>query len=414
MYQIPMQLIIKAILCCAFVLINLDAAAQKIGFYFDGEQQKVTIPIEIYNNLIVIPASIDANNQLKFILDTGVRNTILINKDFADSIGVDYKRSVQLVGAGNTRPVNAMVTGPVSLSLPGIKSAGISTLVLEEDLLQLEHALGVKIHGLIGYDLFSRFVVKIDYYHEKMTLFEPGDYKVSKTYFPIDLDVIESKPIANIDLRLNQGKVLESKLLVDTGASHALVLDRKSDDKIVLPEKNIEASLGRGLSGEISGYLGRIDEVKFGKKKLTGVIASFPEERNTDGVESHLRNGSIGGELLKKFTVIFDFVHSKMYVKSNRYFRYPFEYNMSGLEFTAQGKDLNRYVIGKIRKQSAADNIGFQVGDIVTSLNNIPTQKLDLAKIYTKLNLREGKKINLTVIRDGKYISRSFRLKREI
>lgn len=414
MFQIPIQLIIKAIICCAFVLLNLDVTAQKIGFYFDGAQQKVTIPVKIYNNLIVIPVSIGETHQLKFILDTGVRNTILINKNFADSIGMKYKRSVQLQGAGKARPVNAHVTDPVPLCLPGIESAGISTLVLEEDLLQLEHSLGVKIHGLIGYDLFSRFVVKIDYYHEKLTLFEPLYYKVGQKYFPIDLDIIDSKPIVTLNLHLNQDQMLESKLLVDTGASHALVLDRKSDDKIVLPERYIKASLGRGLSGEINGYLGRIDEVKLGKKKLAGVIASFPEERNAHGVEAPSRNGSIGGELLKKFTVIFDFVHSKMYVKSNRSFKYPFEYNMSGLEFTAQGKDLQEFVIGKIRKESAADNIGFQVGDIMSSLNNVPTQKLDLTKIYTKLNLREGKKINLTVLREGKYISRSFRLKREI
>jgi C-terminal processing protease CtpA/Prc len=87
---------------------------------------------------------------------------------------------------------------------------------------------------------------------------------------------------------------------------------------------------------------------------------------------------------------------------------------MSGLEFLAQGKDLDRFVISRIRKNAAADNVGFEPGDIVVSLNNIRSEKLDLTKIYTQLNDKEGKKINLTVYRDGQYISRSFLLRREI
>ena len=187
-----------------------------------------------------------------------------------------------------------------------------------------------------------------------------------------------------------------------------------SDDRITLPAQHIEASLGRGIAGEIHGYLGRVDGIQLGNKNCEGVITSFPKETVRDNMNTLNRVGSIGGELLKKFTIVFDYLNSRMYIKANKTFKYPFEYNMSGLEFTAEGENLNIYMIGKIRENSAAFSSEFKSGDILVSLNNIPSNRLDLTKIYTVLNLKEGKKINLTVFRNGKYISRSFYLKRQI
>jgi C-terminal processing protease CtpA/Prc len=87
---------------------------------------------------------------------------------------------------------------------------------------------------------------------------------------------------------------------------------------------------------------------------------------------------------------------------------------MSGMELVATGTHLDRFVISRIRENSAASEAGFMAGDLVVSLDNISSEKLSLSKIYSNLNLREGKKINLTVLRKGSYISRTFYLKREI
>jgi C-terminal processing protease CtpA/Prc len=228
----------------------------------------------------------------------------------------------------------------------------------------------------------------------------------------IELDIYEAKPYINLPLQLNTTDSIIARLMIDTGASHALVLNHGSSEKITIPKINIETKLGRGLTGEINGRLGRIEGFNFGKKKMSKVITSFPVGETNDNQDDN--NGTIGGEVLKKYTVIFDFFRSKMYLKPNATFKYPFEYNMSGLEFSVQGENLDQFVISHIREHSATFGIGIEAGDVIVSLNNIPVSKLTLTKIYTSLNLKDGKKINLTVFRDGKYISRSFHLKREI
>ena len=392
----------------------LPVSAQDIGFYFKKNRQKVTIPVEVYNNLIVLPVKLNDGLILRFILDTGARSTILFDKSLADSLGMTYLREIEIFGAGSQLPIAALVADGVSMSMPGISSSRISAVVLKEDFVQLERHLGTKIHGLIGYDIFSRFVVKIDYRRERITLYDPEKFSVKKKYNTVNLEVWNGKPNTDLCIHFDEGDCFSGKLMVDTGATHALALDRNSSEKIELPGKYISASLGRGLSGEIAGYIGRIQRVELGENSLEGVITSFTENIVKNDDNENLRHGSIGGELLKKFTVVFDFVQGSLHLKPNNSYNQPFEYNMSGLEFTAHGEKLDTYLIDNIRAESAADKAGLMPGDVLVSLNNMPSARLNLSRIYDELNSKADAKIDLTVLRDGKFISKTMFVEREL
>lgn len=410
---IPARLRFYVLFCFCVVTLPFCVKGQQLGFYLEKERGKAVIPFELYNNLIVIQVILNDRYPLNFILDTGVRPTVLLDKAFADSIGMSYQRQIELSGVGSDKTVNALVTDGVSLAMRGVNSDNLSVLVLEENLLDLGKHLGIQVHGILGYDFFSRFVVRVNYSKQKMLLYNPSEFQKQKKSEAIDLDIIDSKPIACVKIHAEADRPLSVMLLVDTGASHALVLNPLSDEQIEIPGKHIEANLGRSISGEITGKLGRVAHVELGNRELSGVITSFIEE-SVEYTDLKRRNGSIGGELLKRFTITFDFYHKKMYLRPNSYLRHPFEYNMSGMELVATGTHLDRFVISRIRENSAASEAGFMAGDLVVSLDNISSEKLSLSKIYSNLNLREGKKINLTVLRKGSYISRTFYLKREI
>jgi predicted aspartyl protease len=384
--------------------------SQHLGFYVENKGRKARIPFELYNNLIVVQAILNNEYPVNLILDTGVRPTILLEKQFADSVGLEYQRRVDLFGVGDAAPVEASVVTGVSLSMNNIQSTNLSMLVLENDLLQLERHLGVRIDGILGYDLFSRFVVKINYQKKLIDFYEPSEFVRPPKFRQLDIEIIESKPMIVMDIMQRNGVPLRANLLIDTGASHALILNPLSEEKIQIPDKHIYANLGRSISGELKGILGRVDYIKFGKYELDDVIVSYIEEAS----EEDNRNGSIGGELLSKFSVIFDYYHQKMYLESNYSFRVPFEYNMSGLEFIAEGLELDNFFIHSIRQGSPSYNIGLLPGDQLVAINNIGEEKLSLSKIYAELSSKEGKEISLTVRRGGIYLTKTFYLKREI
>jgi len=384
--------------------------SQHLGFYVENKGRKARVPFELYNNLIVVQAILNNEYPVNLILDTGVRPTILLDKQFADSVGLEYQRRIDLFGVGDAAPVEASVVIGASLSMNNVQSTNLSILVLENDLLQLERHLGVRVDGILGYDLFSRFVVKINYQKKLIDFYEPSEFVRPPKFRQLDIEIIDSKPMIVMDIMQRNGVPLKANLLVDTGASHALILDPLSEKKIQIPDKHIYANLGRSISGELKGILGRVDYIKFGKYELDDVIVSYIEEAS----EEDKRNGSIGGELLSKFSVIFDYYHHKMYLESNYSFRVPFEYNMSGLEFIAEGLELDNYFIHSIRQGSPSYNIGLFPGDQLVAINNIGEEKLSLAKIYTELSRKEGKEISLTVRRGDIYLTKTFYLKREI
>lgn len=50
------------------------------GFHLKATEKKNIIPFELINNLIIIPVKINGV-ELKFLLDTGVENTIFFSLD---------------------------------------------------------------------------------------------------------------------------------------------------------------------------------------------------------------------------------------------------------------------------------------------------------------------------------------------
>src|SRR5688572_31214571 len=93
---------------------------QHLGFRLTNGKKKVQIPIEIYNNLIVVPVVLNGALPLKFILDTGVRTAILTEKTLSDILNLSYSRKYSISGPGGEQIIDAYITNNVSLELPGV------------------------------------------------------------------------------------------------------------------------------------------------------------------------------------------------------------------------------------------------------------------------------------------------------
>src|SRR6187397_2842805 len=83
----------------------MSLQGQNLGFQLASGKKKVRIPIEINNNLIVVPVVLNDALPLKFILDTGVRTTILTQKTFTDILHLSYARKYTISGPGGEKLV---------------------------------------------------------------------------------------------------------------------------------------------------------------------------------------------------------------------------------------------------------------------------------------------------------------------
>jgi hypothetical protein len=406
---------VKCLLGFGLFCLSHFANAQFIGFEVLSRSGNTTFSFEKVNNLVIIPVVLNDRLPLNFILDTGVRTTILTDRSISDLVNISYDRQVTLAGAGQIREINAFLASDVALSMPGIKGQGQSLVVLEEDYLELRSHLGMNVHGIIGYEFFNHFVVRIDYDRKLITVYDPEVFRAGRRFTAIPFSLEQGRPFIEAGITQFDGSFIDVKLLIDSGASHGILLETDSENNIILPENILQTIIGWGLGGELSGHLGRIRKLALDEFSFKDMIVSFIQDFSTQDVSSVSgRNGSLGGELLNRFTVIFDYGSQMLYLRKNRNYSYPFEFNLSGIDLVASGSDYSTFKIINIIEGSPADVAGVKEGDLILALNGKFSTDLTLSEINNQLRSQPGNKISLMLNRDSDIKRISFRLKRMI
>ena len=414
----------KIILLLLFIYSNVSFAQRitedfdeprMLGFALPEGQDKVTIPFEVYNNLIVINIVLNNTLPLKFVLDTGIRTTVLTEKTLTDLLNVTYSRKITIPGAGGIKLIDAFVVNDVTISIGNITGNGHALLVLETDLLQLKNYLGVNVHGILGYELFSRFVMDINYDKRVLHVYNPTTYKKKRRYLELPITVEDTKPYLEAYFSIRDSDSVKVKFMLDTGASHSMMLDERSHDDIYVPEPNIASTLGRGLGGDITGKVARVDRMWVNNYSFENLITSFPDEETYEISQDQIkRNGTFGGGMMSRFHIIFDYVHSKLYVKKGSSFGKPFEFNLSGLIVVTKGVYLREYEIDNVREGSAAEEAGLKAGDKLISVNSVLVSKLDLNQVIGMLNVKANKRLRVQVLRENQRLNFNFKLRRLI
>lgn len=364
------------------------------------DKNKVEIPIELINNLVVIPVTVNRFLPLKFILDTGVETAILTEPDFAPLLGVEYIRKITIAGAGINDSISAFVSQGLIYELPGgIIGHNMNLLVLDDNYLKLSERMGQRVHGILGGDLFTRFAVEIDYDDNVLRLYRNDKFKPSRRHQRFDIDINGSKPYVNMSL--SQGVISDSvKLMVDSGASHALLLDA-SQSKISLPKTTIQTTLGAGLGGDIPGKLGRLQSVDIKGLSFKDVIVSIPElDAYSQAIKRGSRQGTLGGELLSRINPVFDYQNQAVYFSKGKQYKKPFEYDMSGLSLIVKGSFLDTLKVESIRDNSPAERAGILVDDVILSINGLSLSTTNLNGINSLLRGRNNKKLRVRILRN--------------
>jgi len=391
-----------------------------LGFSMPEGERSHTIPFELIDNLIVVNVVMNGTLPLKFIVDTGVRTSILTEKTFTDILNIKYSRKISIPVPGGQKVVDAYIAPNITMNLNGLVGKGHALLVLEEDLLELKNILGHNVQGILGYELFSRFIIEIDYQNKIMTLFTPKAFdkrnlNKRRKYHRIPITIEDTKPYCLTTIQLNDSTEVEVKLMLDTGASHAMLLDIDSHKDIYYPERKVFSHLGRGLGGDILGYIGRINALDFAGFRFKEVISTFPIKQFYDqGWDKIYRNGTLGGGIFSRFKIVFDFVNGYVYVKKNKKFRKPFEFNMSGIVIKAKGLYLNNFEIITVRENSTAALADIQKGDAILRINGHLASEMELGEVHSMLNSSPNRVLRLELFRNGENIKRKFRLARII
>ncbi|MCO4293311.1 aspartyl protease family protein [Solitalea sp. MAHUQ-68] len=360
-------------------------------FLLPDKKDQLSIPFNFQRNLIVLPVFINGHGPYNFILDSGVSIMLITNPDLKDSLKLSTGRDVIIKGLGEGDDLKAKIVTGIRMNIGKAECFNMAGAIIPKDVLDLSSYVGMPVAGILGYDFFNSFVVKINYVNQVITIFSPDQFKASRKCKPVPLLIENQRAYVFADVKISDNKTIKTKLIIDTGAGHPVSLEPSSSPDIKVPDSTLNAFLGRGLSGPIDGFIGRIKHLAFSDIEVNNIITSFPNHDDvTDKVASN-RNGNIGNDLLKRFTVIFDYQHQKMFLKPNAYFNLPFEHDMSGLELVTDNNSSRRYFISLVQPGSPADEAGLQKDDEIISINLKPVSEMPVSEIDNLLRSKNNR-----------------------
>jgi membrane-associated protease RseP (regulator of RpoE activity) len=205
------------------------------------------------------------------------------------------------------------------------------------------------------------------------------------------------------------GKVLPLELILDLGATHPVSLSANKNPAIVIPAGAIRTRTGRGMSGAMTGRVGRIAGFEFGGHRLTQVVATFPDTAYADPRGLDQKNGNLGSGILGRFNVALDLGGSRMYVTPNSRFKDPFEWDMSGLVFD-MGEG-GRVTVAQVLAGSPAAEAKIAPGAELVAVDGAPVEPREMLKQRQRFR-QPGREVSLTLRENGQDRVVKLRLRR--
>ncbi len=367
------------------------------------------IPFELTNNLVVLQGSINNSKPLFLLLDTGASGSV-INESRAKELGLNLEG--QTKAATGNGPVEASFVRGVTLNVSGIEFPNLTLTSIR--LSGLEAGFGRPVDGILGYEIFNRFVVEIDYISRIVTLHDPKSYKDSGSGQAIPLMIKDNRPFVRGKIMQVGTKAAEGNFEFDIGQVGAITLGESftsEHELLKFSRKTLQTNTGSILAGKTSAQIGRLQGLQLGRIIMQNPVTTFVrgnsgEEDTTDYA------GLIGAEILRRFKVTIDYSRKQVLLEPNKHFREAYEFDMSGMSLTS-GVDFKTFKVRTLIENSPATEAGLRIGDIITAIDGKSTGQMTLEQIRQMFR-QKGRRYSLSVERGRSVLTLKIKTRRLI
>ncbi len=350
--------------------------------------------------MIVTAQLLPYPDTLQFIFDTG-------------SSGISLDSSTVAYLGIQPSPSNFAIRGVAGIRrVPFVYGRSLRIGSLQADSLDfhvnnysvLTSVYGVRIDGIIGYSLLSRYVIRIDPEELQMDWFAPGAQVYPRRGYrmSLELDKLPSYPAQIQGLQTDQ-----PTFLVDLGAGLNVLFSRRYVQQTGLldPARKRWIKSGEGIGGRIEMELTTVRQVRVGPYRFRRVpVNIFDDDYNVTNYP--VWAGLIGNELFRRFQVVLNYPKKEMHIVPNRFFGESFDYSYSGLELYLIA---NKIRIGYLAPGSPAERAGLQTGDEVIAVNKNFSGILNEYKIQLQ---KAGERVRIIYRREEKIGELEFRVLR--
>ncbi len=285
-----------------------------------GGKEVLTVQFSTDRNRIVIPASINGSRPLRLTLDTGMR---------FDGVYLFHNEALKLIDT----------TGAVAVRVPGAGSGEASTATMVETgridfgdtsvvnqrvlVSHSAHTQSFPTDGVIGWNFFGHYIVEIDYDQQRISLRDTGYVPSDSGWLSLPIELKKDLPFLEVTVEVIDGEVVPMQVYIDLASGDALELLVHPKQRFTMPDSLTKSSLGTGLSGDIYGHYGRSRRLQIRGYDLYDIRTAFAPAEVRSKQEG--ADGILGNDLIRRFNVIFDYHHNRLYIRPSRTFGLPFD-----------------------------------------------------------------------------------------
>jgi hypothetical protein len=372
-------------------------------------QSAIQIPFELLANGIYLPVLVDGKGPFPFAVDTGAFNSIVAS-EFVAELGIQTDGTGRASGEGSDSSPMATIDR-LTFGLPQnvvvtTRQAGSVSLAA------LWPLIGRPFYGILGHDVLRGFVVRIDYANRILTLYDPAEYRYSGSGTTYAASLwSEYDPQIDGALVVAGVAPIGVKLTLDTGGGGTVVSTPVVDDHrliesvgatIALPDHGI----GNGQSRPLTA---RLKALEVGAYSLRAPLVALSQDA-VGSFASQTISVDVGGNVLRRFTLILDYANGRVMLEPNRYFDEPFAADASGLVLAAEGADYRTFVVTEVVPDSPAAQAGLEPRDVITAIDSNAAASFALWQIVEQLE-RAGRTVALTIQRGAATFTRALPLR---
>ena len=347
-----------------------------------------TVPFRLLNNHIYVEAFVNGKGPYTFIVDTG--GHAVLSPRLAGLISSDVKGTVPTAGVGD-KTATIGFTPVAEIAIGNVKLQHQTAFVSEVYDTAIE---GIPVDGMVGFELFRRFAVRIDYQQQTLTFTDPAHFDPRDAGEMIPFKFYDHLPDVEgfIDAH-------PARFDIDTGSRGEIDLTapfvKRSAIKEAYPSR-IEALTGFGVGGAVYSEVVRLSSVTLGTVRIDRPVGELSDAAHGSFSDANYE-GNIGSALLKRFVVTFDYAHQRMYLK--RVVPEPADvgtFDKSGLWFNAGA---GGYVVVAVDKGGPGEKAGIVVGDVIAVIDGNPVQSADLSAVRERFRTQpSGTSVHLDLL----------------
>ena len=177
--------------------------------------QIATLPAEMVLGGLLLQTRVNNSEPLWFVLDSGGGPGFIVDRRRAESLGLELRGRARSTGAGENY-YDVTFANNIRIALGGVAFPPQTVRVIS--LSSLEPIAGRTLDGAIGFGLFSRYVVEIDYAARKVNFYEPQSYRYTGSGTRLPLMVEDNHFYVIAQVTMGGRATFEGKFMVDTGA----------------------------------------------------------------------------------------------------------------------------------------------------------------------------------------------------